>query len=216
MTKEEFKPVQIGYNKRGCNDKLYRLRNSIEKLNTYKIDFENIGLVWDMDTLMDFLANGSIESENRILNMISQEVERCAFPSRKEALERELNNTIYHSFKQLKAYIKSTKPDCDPRYLEMVGSSVCLSSEGQKAIEDSFIIYANTPDELEIWNEACELVERLKNVDIRLRPFGIYAIAQWDFDRPALIRVSESKPIADYFMIEYCNNSSIWRGKRIN
>lgn len=214
IKEKTFEPVRIGYNERGCSDKLYKLKNSIQKLDEFRIRFENLGLGWNTDTLMDFLLNGALNSENNILKMISQEVERCIFPGRREALEKELNDTIYHDFKQLAADLKRAKPDCEPKYLEFIGGSVTLSAEGKKSIEDSFILYANSPDELEIWKEATELVERLKKLDDRLKPFGVYAIAEWDVNSPALIRLSTSTPEANPFTIEECNPNGLWSGRR--
>ncbi len=213
MKEEKFEPVKIGYSASAATSKIYNINKQTDDLNKFRIRFENLGLPWSIDTLKD-MFNGGTESESIMVRNIQQEVSRISIPGLREKMQKELDNTVMHDFSQLRIEVRQSKPDCDITHLEIEGGVVRLTDKGQKAIEDSFIVWASTPEELEIWKEAAELVKRLEKLDKKLQPFGIYAIARNDINEPSVIRMGFRNADVDVFAIKECNSAGLWAGRR--
>ncbi|MDD4515728.1 hypothetical protein [Massilibacteroides sp.] len=208
-----FAPVKIGYSESGATSKIYQINNQANNLNKFRLRFENLGLLWNINTLNDMFCGG-IESENTMVRNIQQEVSRISIPGLRDKMQKELDETVMLDFKQLRIEVKESKPDCNPMYLKMEGGAVRLTDEGKKAIEDSFIVWASTLEELKIWEEATDLVKRLAELDEKLKPFGIYAIARSDINEPSVIRMGFRNADVDVFTIKECKPTGLWAGRR--
>lgn len=209
----EFEKIKIGYSEQGASSKFYELKNQLTKLNELRIRFENLGLQWSISTIVD-LFNGGAESESKMVRDIQQEVSRISIPGLRDRMQRELDDTVMHDFKQLRIDVKNMKPRCDVSFLEIKNGAIVLSDKGKSEIEESFTIYAETPEEMEIWSEAVSIVERLNALDDRLRPFGILAIARNDINEPSLIRMAFRNAETDPFVLKECNANGFRVGKR--
>lgn len=180
-------PLVIGYDEGSINAELYQLKQVCDKYTELGKQFEPLGLKFDTDTLQDVLSHGTRSSE-KLFALINQEIDQSAIPAVREATKKSLQpikdkfNSLVDAFSGIiRGHLQSK------HFVVVEDGVVTITEEAKEFVKKDNEIFLDTEEQVQAWNLAKEIQQKIDELNIISRKYGLNVLATPNSNKPPLI-----------------------------